>query len=209
MVDANIGIHGRQKLLCIQDRIGGMLGAIFAACFLLWSPSQGQERWQSSSELAILDTAIIPMAPITGMPLLVILRIYANDPSVPEGALSAGFHLSIEQDGRVLTTVKPMTVQIPNGQIGEIRYQFKAGPPGTFGVRARIERGRLSNERLLPLRIAADQAESDAITQRFLSVCTGLEGGFTALSPVTGEPYCACAPGMGINAVGNRCEEWP
>jgi hypothetical protein len=64
-------------------------------------------------------------------------------------------------------------------------------------------------ERLLALSIAADQDESDVITQRYLSACAHLAGGFTAIDPVNGEPYCACPPGTAASTDGERCEEMP
>jgi hypothetical protein len=205
----NSELRGKRQGLHDEGHGKGLLAQIFAVCLLLVAPAHGQESWPETPELVILDTSVIPMAPVTGTPLLVILRTYANDPGVPNDALSVDFQVSIEQDGRTLASAKPRTVQIPNGNVGEIRHQFKAGPAGRFHVHTRIARGSLGDERRVPLRIASDQAESDAITQRFLSVCSGLEGGFTALNPMTWEPYCACPPGMGVNAVGNRCEEMP
>lgn len=183
--------------------------AALAVGLLFSLAAQGQEAWQAPTELNLLDTVVIPMVPVTGTPLLLILRTYANAPGVSSDALPVSLQVSIEQDGRTLTSATPRTVQIPNGGIGEIRHQFKAGPAGRFHVRTRITLGRKSSERLVPLRIASGQAESDAITRRFQSVCGGLEGGFTAVDPRSGEPYCTCAPGMAINAAGNRCEEMP
>lgn len=188
--------------LVLSILFGLLLGAL--------SSLSPRPAYGAQPELVIQNVIIIPPTAVTGAPVLIILRTYADDPRSDAATLSVQLEFDIEQAGKVLARARSRQVEVANRTIGEIRHQFDAGPPGHYQARFCLTGNGMHADALAYLAVAANQAEADAISQRLMSVCAGLEGGSVSIvDPLTGEAECKCAPGMQPNAGGTRCEPWP
>jgi hypothetical protein len=168
-----------------------------------WAVRQGF----AATELAIAHLVVIPIAPVAGEPLLLAVLTLLSEPDSPDEDLPVDFRFFIEQEGRVLSSSQPATVFIPNGETGEIRQQFPAGPAGRYQLRVVLQRQGQRAETTTTLRIAVDVEEAAAITRQANAACAGISGGWIAVDPLTGEFSCACPPGTLLNAARNACEE--
>lgn len=186
--------------------LSSLFGLLLAALSSLSpGPAHGAQP-----ELVIQNVITIPPTAVTGSPVLIILRTYADDPRSDAATLPVQLEFDIEQAGKVLARARPRQVEVANRMIGEIRHQFDAGPPGHYQARFRLTGNRMHADALAYLAVAANQAEADAISQRLMSLCTGLEGGSVSIVDLlTGEAECKCAPGMQPDASRTRCEPWP